>query len=74
MMPAFPTGPALRPGAARIRRRAADGRLRAARCGFEGAMLALRRAALDHAESQALLSDTLRASLAHLAERAGAKP
>ncbi|HEV7438272.1 MAG TPA: hypothetical protein VGN94_01415 [Methylobacterium sp.] len=74
MITASPDGPTLRPGAARTRRRAADWRLRAALRGFEGSMIALRKAALDHVESHAFLSTALRASLARLADRAGAKP
>ncbi|KAB1072838.1 hypothetical protein [Methylobacterium planeticum] len=74
MLPPVPADPALRPGAARARRRAADGRLRAARRGFEGSMAALRKAAFDHVESHVFVSTALRASLARLAGRAGAKP
>ncbi|WP_336487284.1 hypothetical protein [Methylobacterium nigriterrae] len=70
-MPMPPSGLAWPPGAARRRRRAAIGRLRAARSRFDGSLAALRKAALDHVDSQAVLCTALRACLARLAAGTG---
>ncbi|GBU17323.1 MULTISPECIES: hypothetical protein [Methylobacterium] len=56
-------------GNARLRGRAAAGRLEAARRQFERSTVALRRAAFDHVDRQIVLSTALRASLDRLSER-----
>lgn len=58
-----------RSASARRRSRAAAGRLEAALCGFERSIVALRKAALDHVDSQDLASLTLRVFLDRRSER-----
>lgn len=60
--------PVWRPGSARRRSRAAAGRLEAALRGFERSIVALRKAALDHVDSQDLACLTLRVFLDRQAE------
>ncbi|SFK79613.1 hypothetical protein [Methylorubrum salsuginis] len=64
-----PAGPVWRPVSVRRRSRAAAGRLAAALCGFERSIVALRKAALDHVDSQDPASLTLRGFLDRRAER-----
>lgn len=54
---------------ARLRDRAAAGRLDAAKAHFERSMIDLRRAAFDHVDRQVFLSTALRASLERLSDR-----
>ncbi|NEU14080.1 hypothetical protein G3T14_18375 [Methylobacterium sp. BTF04] len=56
---------------ARGRRRAAALRLHTARQRFDRSMIALRKAALDHIDSQDHVSATLRATLDRLVAQAG---
>ncbi|KQT58154.1 hypothetical protein ASG52_22125 [Methylobacterium sp. Leaf456] len=62
-------GAAWRPHNARRRSRAAAGRLEAAVCGFERSIVTLRKAALDHVDSQDLACLTLRVFLDRRSER-----